>query len=229
MRQGVVRSVKAFVFVTLGGCLVLVHALLGASSWSKAAAMGGALQLSILAALVLARSRQRFKWWIALGVTLLFVVAALRSDEHSILAVPGIPHAIAYFLLLLLFGSSLRPGREAFITAGVRKIQNPLPANLVAYTRYVTWAWCCFFMGQLAFSLILFLYFSDEAWSFFVTYLNLPLVALMFAGEYAYRVAYVPNRPRSTMSVVIRAFAYTGAAPVKEAAHPPPAHRDGKS
>jgi uncharacterized membrane protein len=225
MRENVVRSVKAFVFVTLGGCLVLVHALLSASSWSKAAAMGGALQLSILAALVLARSAQRFKWWIALGVTLLFVLAALQSGENSLLAVPGIPHAIAYFLLLLLFGTSLRPGREAFITAGVRKIQDPLPANLVAYTRNVTWAWCCFFVGQLTVSLVLLLYLSDEAWSFFVSYLNLPLVALMFAGEYAYRVAYVPNRPRATMSAVIRAFAYTGAEPATNAG----AHRDGAS
>ncbi len=228
MRDGVVQSIRGFAFLTLGGCLVLIHALLAASSWSKAAAFGGAVQLSILAALVFARSSQRYKWWMALATTSFFLLVALYSNEHSILAVPGIPHAIAYILLLLLFGSSLRPGREALITAGVRKILDPLPANLVAYTRNVTWAWCSFFVAQLAVSLSLFVFFPAATWSFFVNFLNLPLVVLMFACEYIYRVAYVRNRPRSTISAVIRAFAYTGAVPSKPTGFGSSAQDDGQ-
>ena len=43
-------------------------------------------------------------------------------------------------------------------------------------------------------------------WSFFVNVLDLPLIALMFGGEYLYRVINVPNRPHSTIPQVVRAF-----------------------
>ncbi len=203
-----IRTLKAIALLSFGGCFVLIHALLEHSSWSQAAAMVGALQLSVLFALVFLRFSWRYKGWLMLGVTIMLVIAALHAGEQSLLAVPGIPHAIAFFLLLLLFGSSLRAGHEPFITAGVRRIQDPLPPGLPAYTRNVTWAWCIFFTAQLVTSLILFLWFSDEVWSFFVTSLNLPLVLAMFAAEYAYRVAFVPNRPRANLAKVIRAFSY---------------------
>jgi uncharacterized membrane protein len=211
MRADMTHTLKALALLSLGICFVLVHALAAASSWSQADAMVGALQLSVLFALVAARFPWRHKWWLALAVMVLLVVAAFRAGDHSLLTVAGIPHAIAFFLLLLLFGETLRPGHEAFITARVRKLQDPLPGNVAAYTRNITWAWCFFFASQLVVSLVLFFGFSEETWSYFVTNFNLPLVAAMFAGEYLCRVIYVRNRPRATWSTMIRAFSYVPA------------------
>jgi uncharacterized membrane protein len=210
--RSTLRTAKAFLFISFGAIFVIVHWLLAQSSWSHAAAMSGAVQLSIIAALVLTRTKLPHRTWIALAITAFFCIAALVSDADSLLAKPGIPHALACALLLLLFAASLRPGRESFITEGVRKLQDPLPANVVAYTRAVTWAWCLFFIAQLAIAAALALFISAAAWSFFVTEVSLPLVLAMFAGEYAYRVAFVPNRPRASLATVVRAFAYGGAA-----------------
>src|SRR5215471_12016571 len=142
MPRTIFHTAKAFVLVSLGAIFIIVHLLLAGSAWPHAAAMSGAVQLSIIAALVLARTKLPHKSWIALGIAGLLVMAALLANEDSALAKPGIPHAIACALLLLLFGASLRPGQEAFITTGVRRLQDPLPANLVAYTRAATGAWC---------------------------------------------------------------------------------------
>jgi hypothetical protein len=91
-----------------------------------------------------------------------------------------------------------------------------LRPDIAVYTRRVTFAWCCFFAAQLAVSLTLFFFASMVVWSFYVNVLDLPLVALMFAGEYLYRLTHVHNWPRSSVIQVIRAFAQRNAAPARD-------------
>ena len=74
------------------------------------------------------------------------------------------------------------------------------------YTRRLTFAWCVFFAAQLAISALLFRFASPGSWSFFINLMNFPLLALMFAGEYLYRVARHPGFPRASIPTAIAAF-----------------------
>ena len=125
----------------------------------------------------------------------------------GITALYGVPHAAGYLFMLGLFGRTLVPGREAFITRLARTVRGSLSPALEAYTRKLTFAWCGFFAGQLAVSALLLGFGTLEAWSFFVTVLNAPLVALMFAGDYLYRVLRYPESAHSSIATVVRAYA----------------------
>jgi len=124
--------------------------------------------------------------------------------SFSLVAASAALHASIYVPLLVSFGVTLLPGRTPLITALARKMYGDIPAEMVTYTRSVTWAWCCFFAAQLAMSLTLFLWAPIVAWSLFVNVLDLPLVALMFAAEQIFRKVRLRNPPRHTVSDVLR-------------------------
>jgi uncharacterized membrane protein len=181
------------------------------------AALLSGVQIAILSAVILTRSAPRYRWWIAGAAMLALLAVFMHLSQQSLVAATGIPHAIAYTALLVVFGSSLFFRPESIITAVVGRLQRPLPENIVVYTRRVTWAWCIFFAAQLLVSLLLFLFAPASTWSFFVNVLNMPLVVLMFACEYGYRLARVHNRPRSSIASVIAAFMQQKAAQSKPA------------
>ena len=103
-------------------------------------------------------------------------------------AFAGVPHAAVYLYLLWLFGRTLHRGRER-------------------YTRRLTLAWCVFFAAQLAASALLLAFAPLETWSLFINGLNLPLVALMFTGDYLYRRVRYRGEAQSSIATQIRAFA----------------------
>jgi uncharacterized membrane protein len=123
-------------------------------------------------------------------------------------AASGLPHAAAYGFLLWWFGRTLRDGREPLVTRIALRVHGALMPKIHTYTRQVTVAWCLFFAAQLAVSLILFVFAPLEIWSIFVM-VNLPLVVLMFAGEYLVRVLRHPDHPRATVGSMLRAIANT--------------------
>jgi uncharacterized membrane protein len=55
------------------------------------------------------------------------------------------------------------------------------------YTRQVTAAWAIFFLANGAATLLLYAFAPLRIWSMFVNFASLPLIALMFAAEYAVR------------------------------------------
>lgn len=127
-------------------------------------------------------------------------------------AASGIPHAAAYLFLLWWFGRTLRTGSEPLVTRVARRVHGAIAPAIEAYARRVTIAWCAFFAAQIAVSLGLFLLAPLETWSIFVNVLNLPLVALMFAGEYLLRGVLHPEHPRASVASMLRAFAQDPAA-----------------
>jgi uncharacterized membrane protein len=133
----------------------------------------------------------------------------MRADAQLFLIVPlaGLPHAAAYTFLLWLFGRTLQPGREALITAVARRFHGSLPVYMELYTRRLTGAWCVFFAAQLVLSALLLAFASLATWSLFVNVLNLPLVAAMFVGDYAFRVLRYRGYPHASIAQAMRAFA----------------------
>ena len=178
---------------------VAIHVALVTDTWPALVVAIPALQLLVIGAALLARRGSRRHWVTASIAALLVSLLFIAISRLDLASLPGLPHALAYSSLLAAFGLSLLPGREPVLTRLVLKVRGPLPPELLAYTRHVTAAWCCFFAAQLALSLTLFLLAPLAVWSLFINVLNLPLVVAMFAIEYTYRVVRFPNFRRRTV------------------------------
>jgi hypothetical protein len=121
----------------------------------------------------------------------------------GLVSVSAASHWAIYSGLLLMFGSSLRPGRTPLITKLARRMNVKTSRELEDYTRKVTIAWCCFFAAQLTISLSLFFLAPLFVWSLFVNILDIPLVITMFAVEYLVRIRCLRDPPRQSLRSVI--------------------------
>lgn len=164
------------------------------------------LPLLILAYWVATRSRNKPLWFLVLLAAGTATYLLVGRDVWGLAAAYGIPHAAVYLALLWLFGHTLLPGKEPLITRLACRVHGMLQPDLKAYTRRLTFAWCAFFVAQVAISALLFEFASPGAWSFFINLMNFPLLALMFSGEYLYRVARHPDFPRASIPTAIAAF-----------------------
>ena len=126
--------------------------------------------------------------WTAAGLAGGAVLASgLWAVRPSLGVLSGLTHAALYLMLLTIFAGSLRPGHTPAVTLVARAARGPLPPELLRYTRGVTWLWAGFSALQLLLSPLLLVLGTTRAWSLFVNVLELPLMLLLFAGEYAYR------------------------------------------
>ena len=98
-----------------------------------------------------------------------------------------------YGLMALSFGVTLLKPRVPLCTMLADRVHGPLNPAELRYTRRVTVAWTVFFVLNMVATLLLFEFASIKTWSFFVNFLSLPLVASMFAGEYAVRRRVLPQ------------------------------------
>jgi uncharacterized membrane protein len=179
---------------------VAVHKALLTPGWSAVAALLIAAQIGLIASLFLGRIPNRYKNpALVLGVGLLALV--LRHYGGGVLAAStGIPHALAYTAMLIIFAKSLTGGRESVITSLALRMRGPLSPAVLRYTRRVTLAWCVFFAAQLLASLTLFLWAPVAVWSMFINVANFPLVLVMFMLEYAYRLVRYPAGTRDSLA-----------------------------
>lgn len=165
-----------------------------------------------------AAARSRLPAVVALGlVPLLFHLLIVETSrvhlappltfgaifKVSLVTVSALTHWAIYGGLLVTFGSTLRPGRDALITAMARRLHGPISDELALYTRRVTWAWCGFFAVQLTTSVSLFAFAPLVVWSFFVNVLDIPLVAAMFGAEYLCRLRCLRDPPRHSLAAII--------------------------
>ena len=164
------------------------------------------LPLLALACWVVIRARNKRLWTFIMVATGLAIYALEQHARWGLAAAYGIPHAAIYLSLLWLFGHTLWHGKEPLVTRLARRVHGTLPAELVAYTRRVTYAWCVFFAAQMIISVLLFNFASLDNWSLFINVLNFPLLALMFIGEYVYRVIRHRDFPPASVLDEIRAF-----------------------
>lgn len=159
---------------------------------------------------ILTRIRQPYKYALAsalLGCSLTLSILHLQS---GLVLSSGLPHALVNLALLLVFGLSLRAGHIPVITALSHQIHGDLPPAIDRYTRRVTFAWCLFFLFQLAGSALLMAFAPVAWWSFFVNVLNAPLIALLFLGEKLTRSFWVTNPPHERLADIMQMVAWVG-------------------
>src|SRR5262245_60833678 len=128
-------------------------------------------------------------------------------DSLGVAAAAGVLHAAAYASLLWFFGRTLRAGSEPLITRVARRVRGPLPAEVAAFTRRITLAWCAFFAAQLLGSALLLALAPRDVWSMFINVLDVPLVAALFVVLHAYRGLRFPDEPPVSMARILSAFA----------------------
>jgi uncharacterized membrane protein len=136
-----------------------------------------------------------------------FVAHFVLRDSLGAAAVAGLAHASAYLLLLWIFARTLGAGREPLVTRIARHVHGAVPPDMARFTRTMTVAWCAFFAAQLLVSALLFAFATHDAWSLFVNLLDLPLLALMFALQQAFRALCFPHVPRVSVARIVKAFA----------------------
>jgi uncharacterized membrane protein len=203
-RTGRLRSV--LLAAVLIAYPLLVHLTVSAHPDSN---LGGWLMAAPLIALLvwfLSRSRQGRIGLLALGAAAFVGWLTLLAAGASPAIVYPLTHVSVYLFLLWYFGRTLRPGNEALITRLATYVHGALPDEIRGYTRRVTWAWCLFFAGIALASVLLFALAPLATWSLFANVLNLPLVAAMYLGEYAYRLVRYPDFSHASIPTVIRAF-----------------------
>ena len=115
-------------------------------------------------------------------------------------------HVGVYSLLCLAFGRTLVAGHMPLVTVFASRVHQTMSPALVRYTRSVTWAWTLYFGSVALLSLLLFALTPAATWSAFANLLGIPLLVLMFAGEYAVRFFVLPPEDRAGPLEAIRAY-----------------------
>lgn len=148
--------------------------------------------------------RRRLAVLASVSMLAILALGLLRSPAFGLRLAAGASHALLYVSLLAVFAATLLPGRTPLITLIAQRLNPRFHAGMLPYTRRVTVAWCLFFAGQLVVSLLLFCFAPARWWSLFINGLNVPLVVLMFLGEYAIRRYWFPDS--TDMATMIRGY-----------------------
>lgn len=171
----------------------VTHIALVTDRHRMVAAGFAAVQIAMVGVVAARQTGPRLRWAAAAVFTLCLAgmlsrFAAPGWFSHTgLVAAAAVSHAALYLSLLALFGSTLQPGRTPLVTALARRLRGPLSAEILRYTRQVTWLWCGYFAGQIAVSMALLAFAPVAAWSLFVNVLDAPLLVTLFAAEFAVR------------------------------------------
>ncbi len=114
--------------------------------------------------------------------------------------------SVAYTLLGLTFGRSLDHRRTALCTELADRVHGPLSPEVVRYTRRVTLAWAVFFFSIAAVSVLLFWAAPLRVWSIFINFCVVPLVGVMFVGEYLVRRRALPQLKNAGLLATVRVY-----------------------
>ena len=168
----------------------------------------------VLIALVLAwRSPRRFTM---LGVLVLFCLALWAgwpALENHFGLVYWLQNMGMLLVLFITFGRTLIAGRQPLCTRFAQAVHAVVTPQHEIYTRQVTIAWTLFFAAMALASTLLFFLAPLATWSVFANFLTLPLVALMFIGEYWVRRRALPEMRHMRILDAVRAFRNTPADP----------------
>lgn len=124
--------------------------------------------------------------WLTFFMLVVFLLLlTLAGGGRYVLFIPPVllPAVGAWF-----FGRSLRKGEVPLITRIARASRNgELPAELLPYTRGITWLWALTLSGMALLSIMLAAFAPLEWWSLFTNFLNYLILAAIFPLEYLWR------------------------------------------
>ncbi|MFC5519471.1 hypothetical protein [Polaromonas jejuensis] len=188
------------------GYALLSHLAAASAVHSLPGALVAMAPMLVLAFLIAWRSDRRalmLGLWLA-GCTVLYAIKGwLIAHYHWVFL---LEHAGTYSLLCATFGQTLQNGQTPMISRFARIVHGSLSPALVRYTRSATWAWVLYFGGIAGLSLLLFWLAPIGIWSAFAYLLGIPLLVLMFAGEYAARCCLLPPADRAGPLEAIQAY-----------------------
>jgi uncharacterized membrane protein len=144
---------------------------------------------SIWLIVVAAGWASRWRWPVLVGATLAALTAWV-AHQHTAWDprwIYLIQHAGTNLWLGLLFGGTLRAGREPLVTKLATLVHGDLPPAIRLYTRKVTIAWAAYFAAMAGASLLLFFGGWAWWWSVLANFVTAPSVLLMFVVEYIVR------------------------------------------
>jgi len=168
----------------------------------------------VLIALALAwRSPRRFIMPAALVLLCISLWAGWQALEHHFGLVYWLQHVGLQLMLFVTFGRTLIGGRQPLCTRFAHAVHVLVTPQHEIYTRQVTIAWTLFFAAMALASTLLFFLAPLATWSVFANLLTLPLVALMFIGEYWVRWWVLPEMRHMHIFDALRAFRNTPARP----------------
>ena len=196
----------AVIVILCLGYPLLSHLFASSAVPSLAGALVAMAPLSTLALVLAWRSTGRTAM-LALclaGFVLLYLYGSWLVAHYNWVFL--LDHAGINALLCVAFGRTLARGRDPMISQFARIVHGDLTPALVSYTRAATWAWVFYFGAVAVVSLLLFWQASPQVWSVFANLLGLPLLALMFAGEYAVRCQVLSATERAGPLESIRAY-----------------------
>jgi uncharacterized membrane protein len=191
-------------------CLIAAYAALSHyCNTGGAGRLGAALALAPLLAVggtLLWRSTRPL-----IAVPTALAAAALLYDwwpvlEKNFSVVYLLQECGMYGLLAFGFAATLRVGETALCTRLADKLHGPLTPAEVRYTRRVTLAWALFFAAIMLATMLLYVSAPLSLWSMFVNFATVPLMAAMFAGEYAVRARVLPHTNRRGILATVRVF-----------------------
>lgn len=165
----------------------------------------------LLAIALAAAARTQHRVWLlplwALGCGILWMLRAplgRHFEWGAYFEQLGFNLAMAY-----VFGRTLAAGRRPLCSQFAAMVHGTLTPAVVQYTRQITVAWTVFFLMIAGVSTLLFAVSSVVVWSTFANYMTLPLVAIMFVGEHAWRRVALPNVQRASLFAAARAYRQT--------------------
>jgi uncharacterized membrane protein len=187
-------AMKALIAVLLGTSPVVLHL---AIVWSSRPLM--ILFLAMVAVGLLAGlARGRLSPW-ATTVAALGIGVFGMLDIDTAARIAGAWPIVVYLAIAFVFGNSLRPGRMPLIEHLARAFDyaDGMPAEIVVYTRRLTWAWTIMPAAMALVSLLLAQFAARETRSLFSNVLGYLALVALFLGEYPYRRWRYPHTPHT--------------------------------
>jgi len=143
---------------------------------------------------------------LALVATLLLGAASRGTARLSPQWLYLAQHAAIHAGLGLVFGASLRGGREPLVTGIASRVHRGLKPTQARYTRRVTLVWTLYFAAMAGLSLLLFVVAPFAVWSLFANVLTPLSLGAMFIGEHLLRYRLHPDFERVGVMAAIRAY-----------------------
>jgi uncharacterized membrane protein len=196
----------ALIVVALLGCAALSHRLFTVdprNGWLIAAPALAMLTLGLGLAL---RRRAWRAAFVLLGVSGLFVLAAVAGQARNVNQLYLVQHVGAHLLLAWGFGSTLVGGATPLITRMARSVHAQVPPAMERYTGRLTAVWATYFVVMAVLAVGLYLWAPHAWWSLFINVLTPVGAGLMFVGEYGLRYVLHPEFERVTLWGTVQAF-----------------------